>query len=112
MVAAGVADEILIQLSYAIGIAKPIGIYCNTYNSSKTSYNDLEIANKIEEIFDLRPAIIEERLKLRYPIYELSAAYGHMGRNSEKIKTGNLECETFTWEKLDYVDLIREEFGI
>ena len=112
LVAAGVAEEILIQLSYAIGIANPIGIYCNTYNSSKLGLNDLEISNKIEKLFDLRPAFIEERLKLRNPIYELSAAYGHMGRNSKKIEISGVQCESFTWEKLDYVDLIKKEFNL
>ena len=112
LVAAGVAEEILIQLSYAIGIAQPIGVYVNTYNSSKIAFNDFEIAKKIKKIFDLRPAIIEKRLQLRNPIYELTAAYGHMGRTSQVIQKNDLKFESFTWEKLDYLNPIKKEFNL
>lgn len=121
MVAAGVADEILVQLSYAIGVAEPVSIYVNTYGKSHVSLSDGEIARKIRNIFDLRPRAIEDRLKLRAPIYEETAAYGHMGRQPHRItKTfhshyGNsisLEVELFTWEKLDYVDRIKQAFGL
>lgn len=121
MVAAGVADEILVQLSYAIGVAEPVSIYVNTYGKSHVSQSDGEIARKIRNIFDLRPRAIEDRLKLRAPIYEETAAYGHMGRQPQRItKTfhshyGNsisLEVELFTWEKLDYVDRIKQAFGL
>ncbi len=119
LVAAGVADEILVQVSYAIGVAEPMGIYVNTYNKSKVNLTDGEIAEKIGDIFDLRPYAIEQRLKLRSPIYSDTAAYGHMGREPEikKLKFTNTngeevvhEVETFTWEKLDYVDKIKEAF--
>ena len=119
LVAAGVADEILVQVSYAIGVAEPMGIYVNTYGKSKVRLTDGEIAEKIGEIFDLRPYAIEQRLKLRSPIYSDTAAYGHMGRNPEikKLKFRNTngeevvhEVETFTWEKLDYVDEIKKVF--
>ena len=121
MVAAGVADEILVQVSYAIGVARPMGIYVNTYGTSKTDLTDWEIAKKIEEIFDMRPYAIEQRLKLRNPIYEETAAYGHMGRENEAVtktfvspdgSSLTLEVELFTWEKLDYVDRLKKEFGI
>lgn len=121
MVAAGVCDEILVQVSYAIGVAKPCGIYVNTYGSAKVKMSDGEIAQKIEEIFDMRPYFIENRLKLRNPIYSETAAYGHMGREPQKVtKVFNkgranekqVEVELFTWEKLDYVDTIKESFGI
>ncbi|MCH6199682.1 methionine adenosyltransferase [Aquiflexum sp. LQ15W] len=121
MVAAGVAEEVLVQVSYAIGVAKPMGIYVNTYGTSKVNMSDGEIAKKIEAIFDMRPYAIEQRLKLRNPIYEETAAYGHMGRENETVtKTFKnpygtsqvLEVELFTWEKLDYVDKIKMEFGI
>ena len=121
LVAAGVADEVLIQLSYAIGVAEPISIYVNTYGTAKNGLKDGEIAAKVKEIFDLRPYAIEERLKLRNPIYEETAAYGHMGRepkvvikkfssrySPEVVK----EVELFTWEKLDYVDKIKQEFNL
>ncbi|MDN5215761.1 methionine adenosyltransferase [Fulvivirgaceae bacterium BMA12] len=119
LVAAGVADEMLVQVSYAIGVAEPMGIYVNTYNKSKVNLTDGEIAEKIGGIFDLRPYAIEQRLKLRSPIYSDTAAYGHMGREPEikKLKFTNTngeevihEVETFTWEKLDYVDKIKEAF--
>jgi S-adenosylmethionine synthetase len=121
MVAAGLCDEVLVQVSYAIGVAKPCGLYINTYGTSKVGINDGEIAKKIEEIFDLRPYAIEQRLKLRNPIYLESAAYGHMGRKNEIIKkTFNqgkdnektMEVELFTWEKLDFVDNIKSSFSL
>ena len=121
MVAAGVADEILVQLSYAIGVAEPVSIYVNTYGKSHVSGSDGEIARKIKHIFDLRPKAIEDRLKLRAPIYEETAAYGHMGREPQRVtktfyshygKPVSVEVELFTWEKLDYVDRIREAFGL
>lgn len=121
MVAAGVADELLVQVSYAIGVAKPMGIYVNTYGTSKVNLSDGEIAVKISEIFDMRPYAIEQRLKLRNPIYEETAAYGHMGRKNEvvtkifKTPSGepkSIEVELFTWEKLDYVDIIKNSFQI
>ena len=122
MVAAGVADEMLVQLSYAIGVAEPVSIYVNTYGRSRVNVADEEIAKKIQEIFDLRPYAIEKRLKLRNPIYEETAAYGHMGREPRKVvKTfeSNYNCgkktvevELFTWEKLDYVEQIRKAFGL
>lgn len=122
LVAAGVSDEILVQISYAIGVAKPINIYVNTYGRNHISLSDDEIAKKIEEIFDLRPKAIEERLKLRNPIYTETAAYGHMGRNPKyvvkrfysKYASKPIECEVelFTWEKLDYIDLIKESFEL
>ncbi len=121
LVAAGLADEILIQVSYAIGVAKPMGVFVNTYGTKKIDISDGEIARKVSELFDLRPAAIEERLKLRNPIYSETAAYGHMGRTPE-VKTVRFESpngevvekevETFTWEKLDYVDKIKDTFGI
>lgn len=119
MVAAGIAEEILIQISYAIGIARPVGVYVNTYGTAKVGLSDIEIAGKVSEIFDLRPKAIEERLKLRNPIYRETAAYGHMGRTPQVVKkvfTSNYwpalekEVELFTWEKLDYVDEIKKAF--
>ena len=121
MVAAGVADEMLVQVSYAIGIAKPMNIYVNTYGRSKVNMSDGEIAKKIEKLFDLRPKAIERTLKLRQPMYSETAAYGHMGRKCEVVKktftshyheTKTIDVELFTWEKLDRVDDIRKEFGI
>ena len=121
MVASGLADEVLVQLAYAIGVAKPVGVFVNTYGTAKVNLEDGEIAKKIEKVFDLRPAAIEQRLKLRNPIYEETAAYGHMGRTPKIIKKtfdspyfGKkvFEVELFTWEKLDYVDTIKKEFGI
>lgn len=121
LVAAGVCDEVLVQVSYAIGVVEPMGIYVNTYGTSKVDFSDGEIAQKVEALFDMRPAIIEERLKLRQPMYSETAAYGHMGRENETItKTFQspglnpvtLEVELFTWEKLDYVDKVKEAFGI
>ena len=121
MVAAGVADEMLVQVSYAIGVAKPINIYVNTYGRSNVNMTDGEIAKKIDELFDMRPKAIEDRLKLRNPIYTETAAYGHMGRQPEVVKkvftsrylpTKEMEVELFTWEKLDYVDKIKQAFGL
>lgn len=121
MVAAGVADEMLVQVSYAIGVAKPINIYVDTYGRKNVNMSDGEIAQKISEIFDLRPKAIEQRLKLRMPIYEETAAYGHMGREPQTVvKTFNskyegektMKVELFTWEKLDYIDIIKSAFGL
>lgn len=120
MVAAGLCEEVLVQVSYAIGVVEPMAVYVNTYGTAKTELTDGEIAEKIDALFDLRPAAIEKRLKLREPIYSESAAYGHMGRRPE-IKTVTFknagkevtkEVETFTWEKLDYVDKIKEAFNL
>ncbi len=119
LVAAGIADEILVQVSYAIGVVEPMGIFVETYGTSKVDLTDGQIAEKVSEIFDMRPAAIEERLKLRNPIYSETAAYGHMGRKNEVVtKTftqpdGNSiskEVELFTWEKLDYVDKVKAAF--
>src|SRR5690606_25934015 len=121
LVAAGVADEVLVQISYAIGVKDPMGIYVNTYNTSKLSISDGEIAKKIEELFDMTPYGIETRLGLRNPIYFETAAYGHMGRKPMKVKKQfentlgekkTLEVELFTWEKLDFVDKIKHAFGL
>jgi S-adenosylmethionine synthetase len=120
IVAAGVADEILVQVSYAIGVAKPMGIYVNTYGSAKVDLSDGEIANKIGEIFDMRPAAIIRRLKLKEPIYSNTASYGHMGRTPEILEltfsvngsTVTKKVETFTWEKLDYVEAVKRSFGL
>ena len=121
MVAAGVSDEMLVQVSYAIGVAKPMNIYVNTYGRSKVGMTDGEIAKKIEQLFDLRPKAIERTLKLRQPMYVETAAYGHMGRQSEVIKktftshyheTKTIDVELFTWEKLDRVEDIRKAFGL
>ena len=122
LVAAGVADEVLVQVSYAIGVAEPCGVYINTYGTSKVNFHDGEIAEKVQKIFDLRPYAIEQNLKLRNPIYQETASYGHMGREyyvgsktfnkgkSNELTIDNLEF--FTWEKLDKVDQIKKEFGI
>jgi S-adenosylmethionine synthetase len=121
LVAAGVSDEILVQLSYAIGVAEPVGIYVNSYGKSKVNFHDGEIADIIKRIFDLRPAAIEQRLKLRNPIYLETASYGHVGRTPKTVKkvyespySGRVEkeVELFTWEKLDYVEVIKKKFGI
>lgn len=121
MVAAGVADEMLVQISYAIGVAKPVNIYVNTYGRSRVGVSDAEIAQKISELFDLRPKAIEQTLKLRQPMYLETAAYGHMGRKNEIVKktfssryheTKTMDVEIFTWEKLDRVDDIKKKFGI
>ena len=121
MVAAGVADEMLVQISYAIGVAKPVNIYVNTYGRSRVGVSDAEIAQNISELFDLRPKAIEQTLKLRQPMYLETAAYGHMGRKNEIVKktfssryheTKTMDVELFTWEKLDRVDDIKKKFGI
>ena len=121
LVAAGVADEILVQVSYAIGVVKPTSISVDTYGSSKVNLSNGEIAKKVAEIFDMRPASIESRLKLRNPIYRETAAYGHMGKEPRTITkifespySGRIsrEVELFTWEKLDYVDKVKEAFGL
>lgn len=121
LVAAGVCDEVLVQVSYAIGVAKPCGVFVDTYGTAKVQLNDGEIARKVEEIFDLRPYAIEQRLKLRSPIYGETAAYGHMGRenkvvtkvfNKGKKHEKQLEVELFTWEKLDYVAKVKAAFGL
>tara|TARA_B100000475_G_C15001747_1_gene316687 strand:- start:136 stop:1386 length:1251 start_codon:yes stop_codon:yes gene_type:complete len=121
IVAAGVADECLVQVSYAIGVAKPIGIFLNTFGTSKINLSDYDISKKVEEIFDMRPYHIEKRLKLRSPIYFETAAYGHMGRKNEKVnktfksasgKIKTIEVELFTWEKLDFVQEIIKKFKL
>lgn len=121
LVAAGVCDEVLVQVSYAIGVAKPCGLYINTYGTSKVNMTDGELARKVEQIFDLRPYAIEQRLKLRTPIYSETAAYGHMGRENKTVTKAfytpdgvakEVEVELFTWEKLDYVDKVKAAFGI
>ena len=121
MVAAGVADEMLVQISYAIGVAKPVNIYVNTYGKSHVKISDGEIAKKIEQMFDLRPKAIEKTLKLRQPMYLETAAYGHMGRKNEIVnktftsryhETLTIPVELFTWEKLDRVEEIRKTFGL
>ena len=121
LVAAGVADEVLVQLAYAIGVAKPISIFINTNGTAKAGLTDAEIASQVAKLFDLRPYAIEQRLKLRAPIYQETASYGHFGREPRKVKktfptnsrgTQELEVELFTWEKLDYVDAIRSAFKL
>ena len=121
MVAAGIADEVLLQVSYAIGVARPVNIYVNTYGRANVNMTDGEISAKIAQMFDLRPKSIEKALNLRTPIYKETAAYGHMGRKCEKVKkvftshyheTKVIEVELFPWEKLDKVDYIRKEFGL
>ena len=121
LVAAGVCDEVLVQVAYAIGVAQPVGLYVNTYGTSKVSHNDGEIAKRIAKIFDMRPYFIEQRFGLRTPIYSETAAYGHMGRESrvvEKIfnkgkkNEKKIKVELFPWEKLDYVDQVRKAFKI
>ena len=120
LVAAGICDEVLVQVSYAIGVVEPMGIYVNTYETANVDVTDGEIAKKIEKLFDMRPMAIEQRLKLRTPIYSETAAYGHMGRKSEvkilTFKSANQEVthevETFTWEKLDYVEKVKVAFGL
>ena len=121
MVAAGVADEMLVQLSYAIGVAEPVSVYVNTYGRSHVALSDGEIAEKVKQIFTLTPHAIEQRLKLRRPIYEETASYGHVGREPQTVtKTFSapgvpdktMEVELFTWEKLDYVEQVKAAFGI
>ena len=121
LVAAGVADEILIQLAYAIGVAEPVGVYVDTYRTAKVDMNDSDIAKKIKTIFDLKPASIEDRLKLRNPIYRETASYGHFGRTPVVVEkhfdspysgAKTISVELFTWEKLDYVDIVKKEFNL
>ncbi len=121
LVAAGLCDEILVQVSYAIGVAKPCGLFVTTYGTAKVGLTDGEIAKKVEAIFDMRPYAIEQRLKLRNPIYSETAAYGHMGRKNEVVKkwfkgpdgaVKEVEVELFTWEKLDYVSKVKAAFGL
>jgi S-adenosylmethionine synthetase len=121
IVAAGIADEILVQISYAIGVVKPIGVFVNTFGKSKVQMNDGEIAKKIEAIYDLRPAAIERVLKLRNPIYLETASYGHMGRTPQVVtktfesqywEIKSIDVELFTWEKLDYVDTFKKAFNV
>jgi len=121
LVAAGVADEILVQVSYAIGVVEPMGIFVDSYRTAKVNMTDGEIAKKVSEIFDMRPSAIETRLKLRSPMYSETAAYGHMGRVNEVVtktftqpngETKTMDVELFTWEKLDYLDKVKAGFGI
>ncbi len=120
LVAAGICDEVLVQVAYAIGVAKPVGVYVNTYGTKKVDFSDGEIAEKISKIFDLRPSAIIKRLKLKNPIYLPTASYGHFGRKpytkevefSQNGKKEKKEVEFFTWEKLDYVETLKKEFGI
>ena len=121
LVAAGVCDEVLIQVSYAIGVVEPMGIFVDTYGTSKVNMTNGEIAKKVSEIFDMRPAAIEERLKLRQPMYSETAAYGHMGRKNEVVsktfytpdqQSKTLDVELFTWEKLDYLDKVKQAFNL
>jgi S-adenosylmethionine synthetase len=121
LVAAGVCDEILVQVSYAIGVAQPMGIYVNTYGTAKVKMSDSEIGKKVEQLFDMRPYFIEQRLKLRNPMYSETASYGHMGRKNETVtktfkspdgKSITKKVELFTWEKLDYVEKVKKAFGI
>ncbi|MBP6540235.1 MAG: methionine adenosyltransferase domain-containing protein, partial [Saprospiraceae bacterium] len=121
LVAAGVCDEILVQVSYAIGVAKPTSINVNTYGTAKVKMSDGEISTLVEKIFDMRPYFIEQRLKLRNPIYSETAAYGHMGRKPEVVvktfkmpggEEKTVSVETFTWEKLDYIDQVKSAFSL
>ncbi|WP_027881055.1 methionine adenosyltransferase [Mesoflavibacter zeaxanthinifaciens] len=121
LVAAGVCDEVLVQISYAIGVVEPMGIFIDTYGTCPFNMTDGEIAEKVSKIFDMRPAAIEERLKLRNPMYSETAAYGHMGRQNEVVtktfeqpngENVTLDVELFTWEKLDYVEKVKTEFGL
>jgi len=121
LVAAGVCDEVLVQVAYAIGVAQPVGLYVNTYGTSKISFNDGEIAKRIAKIFDMRPYFIEQRFGLRTPIYSETAAYGHMGRESKVVEKifnkgkkneKKVKVELFPWEKLDYVDQVKKAFKI
>ncbi|WP_274475131.1 methionine adenosyltransferase [Mangrovimonas aestuarii] len=121
LVAAGVCEEVLVQVSYAIGVVEPMGIYVNTYGTCPFNMTDGEIAAKVSELFDMRPAAIEERLKLRQPMYSETAAYGHMGRENKTVtktfeqpngESKTMDVELFTWEKLDYVDKVKATFGL
>ena len=119
--AAGVADEVLVQVAYAIGVAQPVGLYVNTYGTAKVKLTDGEIAQRIAKIFDMRPYFIEQRFSLRTPIYSETAAYGHMGRepqvvekifNQGKKTQVKVKVELFPWEKLDYVNKVKKAFSI
>ena len=121
LVASGVCDEVLVQVAYAIGVAKPVGLYVNTYGSAKVKMTDGEIAKIVEKTFDMTPYGIETRLKLRNPIYSETAAYGHMGRKNEVVtktfkspdgKVKTMKVELFTWEKLDYVAKVKAAFKV
>ena len=121
LVAAGVADEVLVQVSYAIGVVEPMGIFIDTYGTAKVDMSDGEIAQKVSEVFDMRPFAIESRLKLRNPMYTETAAYGHMGRKNEVVsktfinssgQPQTFQVELFTWEKLDYVDKVKQAFNL
>ncbi|MFM1756520.1 MAG: Methionine adenosyltransferase, partial [Bacteroidota bacterium] len=121
LVAAGVASEVLVQVSYAIGVAKPTSINVNTYGTAKVKLTDGQIGKIVEGIFDMRPYFIEQRLKLRTPMYSETAAYGHMGRKNETVtktfttpdgKSKTMKVELFTWEKLDYVAKVKKAFGL
>ncbi len=121
LVAAGVASEVLVQVSYAIGVVEPMGIFIDTYGTAAVSLTDGEIADKVSKVFDMRPFAIEERLKLRSPMYSETAAYGHMGRKNEVVsktfkqpngESKTVDVELFTWEKLDYIDKVKAEFSI
>lgn len=121
LVAAGVCDEVLVQVSYAIGVAKPMGVYINTYGTANVDMNDGQIAKIVEKVFDMRPYFIEKRLKLRQPMYSECAAYGHMGREPEVVsktfvsgdgKKKTMKVELFTWEKLDFVPKVKKAFKI
>jgi S-adenosylmethionine synthetase len=121
MVAAGISDEILVQVSYAIGVAQPTSTNVNTFGTAKVNLSDGEISKIVEKVFDMRPYFIEQRLKLRNPIYSETAAYGHMGRKNEVVtksffspdgKEKKIKVELFTWEKLDYVGKVKQAFGI
>mgnify|MGYP000530738208 CR=1 FL=1 len=124
LVAAGIADQVLVQVSYAIGVVEPMGVFVDTYGTANVKLNDSEIAKKVSTVFDLRPGMIEKNLKLRNPMYSETAAYGHMGRKNEVVKKvfsrpnergfeqKEMEVELFTWEKLDYVDKLKSAFGI
>ncbi len=121
LVAAGLCDEVLVQVAYAIGVAKPVGLYVNTFGTSKVKLNDGEIARKVEKIFDMRPYFIEQRFNLRTPIYSETAAYGHMGRESKVVEKvfnkgkkseKKIKVELFPWEKLDHVDQVKKSFGL
>jgi S-adenosylmethionine synthetase len=122
LVAAGVCDQVLVQVSYAIGVVEPMGVFVDTYGTSKVDFTDGEIAAKVKELYDLRPGLIEKNLKLRQPMYSETAAYGHMGRKNEVVTKSFLsadgqtevsaEVELFTWEKLNYVDTFKQAFGL
>ena len=121
MVAAGICDQVLVQVSYAIGVVEPTSVNVDTYGTSKVAMSDGEISKVIEKVFDMRPGMIEQRLKLRNPIYIETAAYGHMGRNPRTVVKNfsspysgerSVEVELFTWEKLDYVDRLKKEFRL